>query len=125
LEFALVIPVLMSLLMGMLEIGRGFMALNAVTTAAREGARTGAVPNGDNAKVAAAVTNALTSQGIPTANATTIVKVNGAVADASSAITGNTITVSVSVPYNDVSWVGIGQYLGGKSLTAFVVMRRE
>lgn len=125
LEFALVVPVLISLLLGMLEVGRGYMALNSLTTAAREGARTAVLPNGDNTKAMAAVTSSLTSQGIPTANASTTIKVNGSVANASTAVTGNSVSVTVSVPYNAVSWAGVGRFLAGRTLTATVVMRRE
>lgn len=125
LEFALILPILISLPLGMLEIGRGFMAANALTTAAREGARSGIVPNGDNAKVQAAVDGALANQGISTSHLATTIKVNGAVGDVATATSGSTITVSVSVPYNDVSWVGVGHYLGGTTLTAYAAMRRE
>lgn len=40
-EFALVIPMLVFLLMGMFDLGRGIYAYNVVASAAREGARLG------------------------------------------------------------------------------------
>jgi len=125
LEFALILPVLIALLLGMLEIGRGFMVANALTTAAREGARSGIVPNGDNSKIQAAVASALGNQGIPLAKVATTIQVNGAAGDVTTAVSGNTVTVSVSIPYDDVSWVGVGKFLGGKTLTAYAAMRRE
>lgn len=125
LEFALVLPLLISLLLGMLEFGRAFMVATAMTTAAREGARAGCVVNGSNTQVLSAVSTALANQNINTAHLSTTVKVNGVVANASTASTGNSISVTVIIPYNDVSWVGLGKFLGNKNLTAYAVMRRE
>lgn len=125
LEFALVLPVLISLMMGMMEIGRAFMVANALTTAAREGARAGVVAAGDNSKVQASVNTALTNQGLSLTNLVTTIKVDGTVANASTAASGSAVSVSLSLPYDDVSWVGLGTYLGGKNLTAYAVMRRE
>ena len=42
-EFALVIPVLIVMLMGIFDLGRAIFAYNAITNAAREGARLGIV----------------------------------------------------------------------------------
>jgi hypothetical protein len=40
-------------------------------------------------------------------------------------VTGNSVSVTVSVPYNSVSWAGVGRFLAGRTLTATVAMRRE
>jgi Flp pilus assembly protein TadG len=42
-EFALVIPILIVMLMGIFDLGRAIFAYNAITNAAREGARLGIV----------------------------------------------------------------------------------
>ena len=42
-EFALIIPVLIVMLMGIFDLGRAIFAYNAITNAAREGARLGIV----------------------------------------------------------------------------------
>lgn len=125
-ELAIVLPFLLALLLGMIEIARAMMVYNALTTAAREGVRAGVVPNGTNSKISTAVTGALTEINIPTGNSVTTVKVNGAVADASTAATGANITVEVSVPYADVKWIPVPRYLGGgRILKAKAIMRRE
>ena len=62
-EMALVLPVVVSLLFGMLELGRVFNGWIEVTQAAREGARVGAATCSVNANcgttIATAVTNSL------------------------------------------------------------------
>lgn len=124
-ELAIVLPFLLALVLGMLEIGRAIMATNALTTAAREGVRAGVVANGDNAKITAAVNSSLTAQKIPLSNVQVAVKVNNVTANVSSAATGAAVSVTVSVPYHDVKWVPSPDYLVGKTLTATAVMRRE
>jgi len=44
-EFALVLPILLLVLLGIMEFGRMIMAANVLSQAAREGARLGAVTN--------------------------------------------------------------------------------
>lgn len=53
-EFALVIPILLLLMVGIMEFSRAWMTQNILTSAAREGARVGAV-SGQAAGEAAAV----------------------------------------------------------------------
>lgn len=54
-ELALVLPILFTLLIGIVEFGQYYSAKIAVTTAAREGARAVALGEDGNAAVAAAV----------------------------------------------------------------------
>jgi Flp pilus assembly protein TadG len=49
-EFALVFPILMLMLLGLVDLGRAVFAYNTITNAAREGARLGIV-NQDEAKI--------------------------------------------------------------------------
>jgi Flp pilus assembly protein TadG len=72
-EMALVLPVLLLLLLGILEFGRAWYTKQVITDAAREGARLAVVQNNDidQADVKAAVATALSRAGIPGA-ATTI-----------------------------------------------------
>ena len=68
-EFALVVPLLLLLVIGIAELGRAWMAKNILTGAAREGVRVLAVPDPPGG-VSAATTRAnqiLTSAGITTA----------------------------------------------------------
>jgi Flp pilus assembly protein TadG len=57
-EFALILPILILLLFGIIEFGRGYNARNTITHAAREGARAAAVDDGSLATATAAVVGA-------------------------------------------------------------------
>jgi Flp pilus assembly protein TadG len=58
-EFALVIPVLILIVMGIIEFGNLWMTMNVLSGAAREGARVAAVTDPDAAQVQSAVENVL------------------------------------------------------------------
>ena len=60
-EFALVMPLLLILVVGVIEFGRGWNAYQVITDAAREGARRVAVTRADAAAVTPVVHNALRS----------------------------------------------------------------
>ena len=72
-EFAIVAPILVAMLIGMIELGRAFEAQNMLEVAAREGARfasmdrDGLLDPGEsaNTKLVQDVTNMLVSNGIP------------------------------------------------------------
>lgn len=53
-EFALILPVLMLILMGIFDLGRAFYAYNVIANAAREGARYGIAHPDDGAGIVAA-----------------------------------------------------------------------
>ena len=53
-------------------------------------------------------------------------EVNGmVVGNPSVAQFGDALTVRISVPFDNVSWLPVPQYIGGTTLTASAVMRRE
>src|SRR4051812_35104684 len=92
-EMAVVAPVLFMLILGSIEFGRMMQVTNVTTSAAREGARAGVVTGASNPDITTAVNNSLTTYGLVASNATITIKVNGTVADASTAVTGDQITV--------------------------------
>jgi Flp pilus assembly protein TadG len=122
---ALVLPVLFLMTFGCIEFGRAVMICNVLTSAAREGARSGVLPNGANSNVTAAVTEELAAHQLSTASATITVRVDGTVADAATADTGDRISVTVTMPYSAVSWLPTPLRLGSHQLTGIAVMRRE
>jgi Flp pilus assembly protein TadG len=71
-EMALILPVLLILALGVVEFGRAFNAKQAITDAAREGARLAVVndPAITQDSVTASVRTALTRAGMPAASAT-------------------------------------------------------
>lgn len=122
-EFAVVTPVLIMTVLGMLEVGRAVMATEVLAHAARVGARNGAISTGTTASVTTAVNDLLTSSGIN--GATVTVSVNGSSTEVSGAKSGDEISVAVSVPYANVTWIANPSYLEGRNLSGRCVMRRE
>jgi Flp pilus assembly protein TadG len=122
-EFALVVPIFFLLVLGIIEFGRAMMVGEMVNNAARAGCRGGVLAGRSNSDVASAAASSLTGSGI--ANYTCTVKVNGVVANASTAQTGDAVAVTITVPYSQVSWLPDNKYLGNVNLTGTVVMRRE
>lgn len=125
LELALVLPVLLSLILGAVEFNRALLACQVLTSAAREGVRAGSVAQGDNVRIVTAVTNYLTTAQVPTTGLTTTVLVNGSALDAAQAQRGDTVSVRVTLPYRSVNWLPAPRFLGGKTLVGAAVMRRE
>jgi Flp pilus assembly protein TadG len=111
-EFALVFPVFVIFIFGLVEIGRGMMASTLITNAARTGCRTGTLPGMSDSDVTTAVDNLLQNQGI--AGYTTTVTLNGSTkTDVSAGQTGDTVMVTVSVPASSISWIPGAGYLVG------------
>jgi len=110
-EFAVVAPVFFLVILAIVEVARLFMVGSLMTNAARSGCRAGVLPGKSNSDVSAAVTNALNNQGI--SGTTTTIQVNGTSQDVSTAQTGDIVTVTVTVPVGNVSWVpGTGSIPG-------------
>lgn len=118
-EFALVAPVLVLLVMGTVEYGRMVMVQQVLTNATREGARRGVLDGATTVEVKSVVENFLTTSRISGA----IVSVNPD--PPSSASFGEPVTVSVQVPFSEVSWLPTPMFLTNTNLSASTVMRRE
>jgi len=118
-EFAVVAPVFLLLVFGMIEYGRMVMVQQIITNASREGARTAVLDGSTTSSVQTAVNNYLTAGSI--SGATVTVNPN----PPSNAQYGDPVTVTVSVPFSQVSWLPSPMYLGGTTLTSQTVMRRE
>lgn len=65
-EFALVFPILLMVVLGIVDFGFLFQRMEVVTNAAREGARIAVLPGYLEADVRARVQNYVTSGGVPT-----------------------------------------------------------
>lgn len=118
-EFAFVAPVFFLFVFGMIEYGRMVMVQQVITNASREGARIGVLDGSTTSDVTTAVTTYLTNSSISGATVT----VNPS--PPSNAGFGQPVTVTVSVSFNQVSWLPTPMFLGGKTLTSSTVMRRE
>ncbi len=125
-EMAAIAPVLVALVLGSIEFGRAMMVSNIMTTAAREGARVGALPNKTNTDITTVVNDRLDTSSISSAKATIKVYVNGVEKDASTAVSGDKVTVSVTVKFGDVSWLPAPWFIGKTTqMKGNAVMRRE
>jgi Flp pilus assembly protein TadG len=118
-EFAVVAPVFITLVFGMIEYGRMVMVQQMLTNGSREGARVGVLDGTTTSEVQSAVTTYLSNAGIT--GSTVTVTPN----PPSSAGYGAPVTVTVTVPFSQVSWLPTPMFLSGKTLTATSVMRRE
>jgi len=118
-EFALVAPLFFLLVLGMIEYGRMVMVQQILTNASREGARRAVLDGISTANVQAAVNTYLSGANIT--GATVTVTQNAPVAPDYA----NSMTVSVQIPFSQVSWLPSPMYLGGKTMLATTTMRRE
>jgi Flp pilus assembly protein TadG len=120
-EFAVVAPVFFLLVFGMIEYGRMVMVQQIVTNAAREGTRTAVLDGATTSSTQTAAINAMAAGNITIAASNVTVSPN----PPSLAEYGDDVTVTVSVPFSQVSWLPSPMYLGSKTMTASTTMRRE
>jgi Flp pilus assembly protein TadG len=120
-EFAIVAPVFFMLIFGMIEYGRMVMVQQVITNASREGARLAVLDGANYEEIKSRVNDYLDSASIDGVNAQVTVEPDPPM----NAGFGEPITVSVSIAFTKVSWLPSPMYLGGKTLTATTVMRRE
>ena len=119
-EFALVAPIFFLMIFGMIEFGRMVMVQQVITNSSREGARIAVLDGTAGAEVVTAVENYLDSARVSGAT----VAVNPS--EPSSAGYGEPVTVTVTIPFSQVSWLPSPMFIGGDTvLTAATVMRRE
>jgi len=118
-EFAVVAPLFFLMVFGMIEFGRMIMVQQVITNASREGARMAVLDGATTAAVEAAVQTYL--QGATIQNAQVSVNPD----PPSSAGYGEPVSVTVSINFDQVSWLPSPMFLGGQSLSASSVMRRE
>lgn len=116
-ETAVVAPLMILSMFGMMEVGYAFMVKQSVTLASREGARAGALPGATNTDVTDAVDTAMEAANLSGYTMTSNISTLGP--------TDLEIWVQVSLPLNRVSFTG--NMLGGGSfdIVGKTTMRRE
>ena len=124
-EFAIVVPILLLLISGIVDFGMMFRTYEAVTNAAREGARVGVLPGYAPADVQARVNAYLGAAGLT--GMRTINVANVPVATGAGTFTARSVTVTYT--YQFVVLGGIAPLFGGSfgtiPLQAISVMRIE
>ena len=121
-EFALLLPVLMMVLFGIIEFGMALYRQAILTNASREGARLGivqSIPAITNAAVDARIDAYLTAAGIAPGTVTRTpppVLTGG---------TNSNVTVTLTLPYTFVTLPGLTGLTPTINLVARTVMRHE
>jgi Flp pilus assembly protein TadG len=124
-EFAVVAPILIFIIAGIFEFGMMFRALEAVTNAAREGARVGVLPGYDPPDVQTRVDDYLNAAGLTGTHTTTVA--DQTLATGAGTFTARSVNVSYAYPFVVLS--GFAPFFGGSfgsiNLTAAAIMRTE
>ena len=120
-EFAVVAPLFFLLVFGMVEFGRMVMIQQVITNASREGARKAVLDGATASNVKDSVVTYMTNGGVTIATSNVTISPT----DPASAASGSPVTVTVSVPFSQVSWLPSPMFLGSRQMTASTVMRRE
>jgi Flp pilus assembly protein TadG len=118
-EFAVIAPLFILLVMGMIEFGRALMVKQIITSAAREGARRAIVESATESEVKQVVNQYLAGASVNGATVT----VTPTTLDTLGF--GDPVTVQVSVSCNSISWTPSPWFLGGRTLTERSTMRAE
>lgn len=119
-EFALVLPVLMMILFGIIEFGIALYQQSILTNASREGARLGivqAVPAITTGQINARIDTYLTGAGITPGNVSRTIVAGG--------VTGSPVRVTLTLPYTFVTLPGFGAMVPTINLRAWTEMRHE
>lgn len=119
-EMAVLLPLLIVLLMGLLEYGWLFTKAHQITNVTRNAARLAALPDSTATDVQTQVTNQMTQAGLTGAYTLTINPDNFTGLDS-----GEPIQVTVRAAYTNISLFHCTLIPGPASLGATVVMARE
>lgn len=118
-EFAFVAPFMIFLTMGMIEIGRLVMVKQMLVSTSREGARMAVLPGSKTLELQSYVESELEKLSINTATVT----LTPAILE--TAAPGSPITVQISVPAANVSWIPQPMFSFGNLVEAATTMRKE
>jgi Flp pilus assembly protein TadG len=121
-ELALVAPVFLTLVLGMIEASRLGMVCQLLTTAAREGCRVAVLSGKTQTDVQNRITAVLSGSGISVG---TVTPTCPSPYTWNTAPAGTAITVSLSVPYSQVSWLKVPLFLNGATISASATMSSE
>lgn len=121
-EMAFIAPIFVLMIMALLEASRLGMAAQLLTTAAREGARTAVLPGATQDSVQSRINSVLSGSGISVSDVTPTCP-SGYTWN--SAPGGTAITVSLSVPYKDITWLGTPYFLSAVNVSASATLSSE
>lgn len=123
-EFAVVAPVLLLMVCGMMEFSRAFMVMHQLNDASRHGARVAILSGTGEAAVRQAVQSIMA--GAKIRGAEVVIRVNeNANTPLANARAGDAVEVTVNVPYANVTWLPSSWFVKNRSLSSTTIMRRE
>jgi Flp pilus assembly protein TadG len=102
-EFALVLPFLVTGFLGIFEVGRAILVKESLSNAAQRACRRGTLPGKANTDVTQDIDDVLTAAGLSGYSST--IQVNDVTADVKTASRNDKISVKVSVPASQVFWL--------------------
>ena len=117
-EFAVMAPIFALFVFGIIEFGRTMMVQQVLVNSSRVGARLASMPNQTTSSVVSAAEEYAEGASVTGVNVTVT-------PDPSTVTAGDLITVNVSVPFDQVSWLPSAWFMGGRQLESESVMRRE
>ena len=104
-EFAVILPVILTLLLGIWEVGRMIEIQQMLSNAAREGGRQASTGQLTNAQVQAVVTQYLSTAGLPITHVVvTVQDLDTPSADVSAANYLDRLQITVTIPISDIRW---------------------
>jgi Flp pilus assembly protein TadG len=126
-EFALVLPILLVIVGGIIDFGFLFQRYEVLTNAAREGARVAVLPGYTNADVSARVNQYLTAGGVPAGATVTVGAAQSIPVGGGACISVRPVTVTFPHQYTTLGplLTLVGGSLGTTTLTATSSMRSE
>jgi Flp pilus assembly protein TadG len=117
-EFALIAPLFLLLLFGIIEFGRVVMVQQLITNAAREGARMAVIEGANDSTIETDIEDRLAGSSVPGATCS--------ISLTADPVNGDRKVVTVSVPFNQVSWLSVPMLpMTPETLTSQCVMRME
>jgi Flp pilus assembly protein TadG len=124
-EFAIVLPILMLIIAGIVDFGMMFRTYEAVTNAAREGARVGVLPGYGAADVQSRVDAYLAASGLSGTHTTVVANIP--VTTTAGTFTASSVTLTYTYQFTVLSAAAplFGGNFGSIALKARSVMRTE
>ncbi len=119
LEYAVIAPVFLLLVFGMIEYGRLRTVEQILANAAQQGVEQAVLAGTTSAQVNQTINDYLAGTSASGAR----VRLNPI--DPETADSGEPVTVTITIPFNRVSWLPSPAFLGDTNLNARSVMRRE
>lgn len=122
-EFAAVLPLLMTLLLGMFEISRALQVKECLTNAAHRGTRIGSLPGKTNTQIQAEVDDIMSHASLSHYSVTVLI--NDQPGDVTNAKRNDKISVSVSIPVSQIFWVTTMFLKSDMTTSETVIMMRQ